>query len=82
MHEIDCWWITWIYSGKSKFLLTSKIMAVEKSDDDSRTVSDMKYYWLAHVSGITSISYVHTKDIIMSSSSDCTIRLWTLQGIP
>lgn len=40
----------------------------------------MQNYWLAHVGGITGLNYVSIKKIVMTSSVDFSVRLWTLQG--
>ncbi|KAI9204974.1 WD40-repeat-containing domain protein [Polychytrium aggregatum] len=37
--------------------------------------------WRAHVQTITGVNYVNTQDVVLTSSKDCTIRAWTLQGV-
>ena len=36
--------------------------------------------WRGHVESITSITLVEENKMIMTSSLDCTVRLWTLEG--
>lgn len=39
-------------------------------------------YWKAHMLAISAVSFFPVgKDVIMSSSSDCCVRLWTFSGI-
>ena len=33
--------------------------------------------WRGHVQMVTSLAYIDSSDILISSSSDCTIRVWT-----
>lgn len=36
--------------------------------------------WRAHIQNVSSIEYIETAKIIISCSSDCTIRVWTPDG--
>ena len=36
--------------------------------------------WRAHCKNITSIEYIDTAKVVISSSIDCTIRLWSADG--
>lgn len=40
----------------------------------------LKDCWRGHVASISSVNYVHTKDLILSSSKDSTIRVWNAEG--
>ena len=40
----------------------------------------LKNAWRAHIYGISSLQYVEPKKIIITSSSDVSIRIWTLEG--
>ena len=35
---------------------------------------------MAHIGGITSVSYIHTKNMVLTASTDCSVRLWTADG--
>ena len=36
--------------------------------------------WRGHVESVTSITLVEENKLILTSSLDCTVRLWTLEG--
>jgi WD40 repeat protein len=36
--------------------------------------------WHAHLRGISSLSFVKEKQLVISGSNDCTVRLWTACG--
>ena len=36
--------------------------------------------WRAHIEAVTSIEYVEASKVLISCSSDCTIRVWTPDG--
>jgi hypothetical protein len=40
----------------------------------------LKKIFRAHISSITSVSSIDTQNIILTSSKDCSVRLWTLDG--
>lgn len=40
-----------------------------------------KNSWRAHVDSISSLSYVAESKVVISSSADSTIRVWTLEGV-
>ncbi|KAJ3065105.1 WD40 repeat domain 95 [Podochytrium sp. JEL0797] len=40
----------------------------------------MKTFWRAHVQSISSVNYVNAHDVILTSSKDGTVRVWTSDG--
>ena len=36
--------------------------------------------WRAHLKGLSSLSFVKDKELVISASNDCTVRLWTACG--
>ncbi|XP_039601667.1 WD repeat-containing protein on Y chromosome [Polypterus senegalus] len=40
----------------------------------------MVNYWRAHLSNVTSLEIIDEDKIILSSSTDCTVRLWSTDG--
>ncbi|KAI9352022.1 WD40-repeat-containing domain protein [Obelidium mucronatum] len=40
----------------------------------------MKTFWRAHIQSISSVNYVNAHDVILTSSKDGTIRVWTSDG--
>ena len=37
--------------------------------------------WRAHISNITALEYIETSKVLISGSIDCTIRLWSPNGM-
>ncbi|KAI8812174.1 WD40-repeat-containing domain protein [Cladochytrium replicatum] len=48
--------------------------------DDSLPPCAITKTWQAHLETVTSVNYVHTQNIILTASSDSTIRVWHYDG--
>ncbi|KAJ3083935.1 WD repeat-containing protein 49, partial [Rhizoclosmatium hyalinum] len=55
-------------------------------DNNKREAKDyecqvvMKTFWRAHIQSISSVNYVNAHDVILTSSKDGTVRVWTSDG--
>ena len=47
---------------------------------ESASVLQPLYTWRAHTRAITRLAYLTGVEGVLSSSTDCTVRLWTLSG--
>ncbi|XP_050415483.1 WD repeat-containing protein on Y chromosome [Patella vulgata] len=41
---------------------------------------ELLYSWRGHVEGVNGIDLVEEQNVLLTASSDCTVRLWTLEG--
>lgn len=46
----------------------------------SRNPPKKVQHWRTHVQQITSVKLIDSKDILLTSSEDCSVRLWTTKG--
>ncbi|KAJ3204740.1 WD40 repeat domain 95 [Entophlyctis luteolus] len=60
-----------------------KLFSLDNYKRDARDFESqviMKTFWRAHIQSISSVNYVHAHDVILTSSKDCTVRVWTSDG--
>lgn len=36
--------------------------------------------FVAHMKAVNSVSFVNDQDLLVTASTDCSVRLWTIQG--
>eukprot|EP00842_Homolaphlyctis_polyrhiza_P001209 jgi/Hompol1/2089/HPOL_005462-RA len=59
-------------------LIDLRAMLVDMHDRQSGL--DVLYLWRAHMLSVSSVSYVKQYDILLTSSKDATVRIWTMEG--
>eukprot|EP01136_Pigoraptor_vietnamica_P017476 Opistho-1_new@62676 len=47
---------------------------------DRRKCLRLQITWRAHIQSIVSVTFIEERDLILTASVDCTIRLWTMFG--
>ncbi|XP_036392841.1 WD repeat-containing protein on Y chromosome [Megalops cyprinoides] len=45
-----------------------------------RDAPKMTNYWRAHISRVTCLQIIEDDNMLLTSSTDCTVRLWTIHG--
>ncbi|KAI9222237.1 WD40-repeat-containing domain protein [Blastocladiella britannica] len=54
--------------------------SASSSDLSAKSVFKLGLSWKCHNAGITSVSFLSSKNAFLSSSQDATVRVWTLDG--
>jgi WD40 repeat protein len=52
----------------------------EGAENEKSRITRRLNFWMAHIGSVTSVSYIPDKNMVLTASTDCSVRLWTVDG--